>query len=77
MKQSLSATVNETAVEPAYKTWSDARFEYTGDNSLLVKGTVTGNRYFFAQPGTVLVIDYRDTSAMRAEPMLKKINETA
>lgn len=69
--QSLSS--QKTTLIPVVKTWSDMMFEYIGQTSLVVKGSVSGNVYRFSKTGVSLLVDYRDVSGMMAVPMLKKL----
>ena len=65
---------NDVVSEPGTKKrWADIHFEYTGHSGLTVTGSVTGKRYRFNFPGEILVIDYRDASAMRSVPVLKSV----
>ncbi len=74
LKQSFASQVLEQTEQLSTKMWNDVLFEYTGDNSFTVKGSVTGNRYSFNKTGEQQLVDYRDASGMRAEPLLKKVN---
>ena len=74
LKQSFASQVQEQTEQLSTKLWNDVLFEYTGDNSFTVKGSVTGNRYSFNKTGERQLVDYRDASGMRAEPLLKKVN---
>ena len=74
LKQSFASQVQEQTEQLSSKLWNDVLFEYTGDNSFTVKGSVTGNRYSFNKTGERQLVDYRDASGMRAEPFLKKVN---
>lgn len=73
LKQSFASQVQETE-QHSTKMWNDVLFEYTGNNSFTVKGSVTGNRYNFTKTGERQLVDYRDASGMRAESSLKKVN---
>jgi hypothetical protein len=73
LKQSLSSQNQNTSVEENTRMWSDELFEFTGIAPHLVKGSVTGTRYQFTFTGERLLIDYRDVSGMRAEPLLQKV----
>jgi len=48
-------------------------FEYTGRSALTVMGPLTGQRYRFGAPGTVLAVDARDAGFMMAVPHLKRM----
>ena len=74
LKQSLVSSSNETLVQEPAPMWNDVWFELTGAAPLVVKGSVTGTRYYFSNTGERLLIDYRDASGMRAEPLLQKVN---
>ena len=74
LKQSFASQVQEQMEQLSTKMWNDVLFEYTGNNSFTVKGSVTGNRYSFTKTGERQLVDYRDASGMRAEPLLKKLN---
>lgn len=74
LKQSFASQVQEQTEQLSTKMWNDVLFEYTGNNSFTVKGSVTGNRYSFNKTGELQLVDYRDAGGMRAEPLLKKIN---
>jgi hypothetical protein len=73
LKQSFASQVLEQTEQLHTKMWNDVMFEYTGNNSFTVKGSVTGRRYNFNKKGEQQLVDYRDASGMRAEPFLKKI----
>jgi len=77
LKQSFASQVQGQAEQLSTKLWNDVLFEYTGDNSFTVKGSVTGNRYSFNKTGERQLVDYRDASGMRAEPLLKKVNASS
>lgn len=70
-RQQVSSTSAQSYTPP--KTWKDVRFEYTGTSSLTVKGAVTGKKYLFAQPGDILLVDYRDAGAMYGVSNLKSL----
>lgn len=55
------------------KMWSDVRVKYTGKTALSVTGNITGNRYRFSQPGSELMVNFRDLSGLLQLPMLKKV----
>lgn len=74
LKQSFASQVQEQTEQHSAKMWNDVLFEYLGNSSLTVKGSVTGNRYNFSKTGEQQLVDYRDASGMRAEPLLKKVN---
>lgn len=46
-------------------------FEYTGDESLILKGVGTGAIYHFRFKGEKLEVNYYDSFTMMAEPDLK------
>ena len=46
-------------------------FEYTGDSTLTVIGSITRRAYRFNGPGAVLQVDVRDVPGMRAVPGLR------
>jgi len=46
-------------------------FEYTGKHSLKIKGTITGNIFYFRFPGYKIEVPYEDSFAMMAETDLK------
>ncbi len=48
-------------------------FQYIGSSSLLIKGLLSGKNYDFASPGTILEIDPRDRSILRALPKIKQL----
>jgi hypothetical protein len=54
----------------------DAYFEYTGKTGLTIKGNITGKIYRFAFSSDRQLIDQRDTFAMMAVPVLKKVKQT-
>ena len=61
-------------IEPVKnKSWDEVYFEYTGLTALSVKGSVSGRHYRFAQTGDTQAIDYRDSLAMIAVPVLRKV----
>jgi hypothetical protein len=74
LKQSFASSAEEQTEQLSTKMWNDVLFEYTSNNSFTVKGSVTGNRYSFNKTGELQLVDYRDASGMRAEPLLKKVN---
>lgn len=76
LKQSFASQVQEQTEQHPTKMWNDVLFEYIGNNSFTVKGSVTGNRYNFNKAGEQQLVDYRDVSGMRAEPLLKKVNSS-
>jgi hypothetical protein len=76
LKQSFTSPVQETE-QLSTKMWNDVLFEYTGNNNFAVKGSVTCNRYIFNKTGERQLVDYRDASGMRAEPLLKKVSVTS
>jgi hypothetical protein len=55
------------------KMWPDVSFEYKGNTALSVKGNISGKNYRFNHPGDVQLIDYRDSPAMMAIQVLKKL----
>lgn len=59
---------------PQKKLWTDVSFEYTGTRGLTVTGTVTGKRYHYTKKGDVLLVDYRDSLAMRGVTLLRRIS---
>jgi hypothetical protein len=67
LKQSFASQVQEQTEQLSTKMWNDVLFEYTGNNSFTVIGSVT-------RTGEQQLVDYRDASGMRAEPLLKKVN---
>lgn len=76
LRQSLSlpATAkHETNETP--KMWDDITFEFTGTGALSVRGNVTGIHYLFNGTGVKILVDYRDVSGMRSEPLLKGVNQ--
>ena len=58
---------------PSGQLWNDVLFEYIGQTALTVKGTITGKTYRFSSPGEQQSVDYRDSGAMMAIPVLKKL----
>ena len=46
-------------------------FEYIGKRSLKLKGTITGNIYYFRFQGYKIEVPYEDAFAMMAETELK------
>ena len=54
------------------KMWPDVYFKYTGKTALTVTGKITGKNYRFAKPDDMVLVDYRDASAMMNVPVLKK-----
>ncbi|WP_086478527.1 hypothetical protein [Arenibacter amylolyticus] len=48
-------------------------FESLENNSLILKGAVTGKTYFFKGKGHRLTIDFMDAYGMQAEPFIKKV----
>jgi len=48
-------------------------FEYTGKTTLTVMGPVTGRRYRFDAPGTIIAVDQMDRVAVAAIPNLKQV----
>jgi hypothetical protein len=51
----------------------DKIFEYTGNRSLTVKGSVTGKLYYFRYNGYRLKVGYIDSLALMAERDLRVI----
>ena len=75
----VQQSVNNNYVQPTSeytptKIFPDVNFEYVGATGLTVTGSITGNRYRFAQTGEVQLIDYRDVGGMMAVSVLKKVN---
>ncbi|RYY69272.1 MAG: hypothetical protein EOO13_10005 [Chitinophagaceae bacterium] len=73
-EDSFSLSTENNHVTTGNKMWPDVNFEYTGKSALSVKGTISGKTYRFSKPGDVQLIDYRDVSAMRGVPVLKKLS---
>jgi hypothetical protein len=74
LKQSLASSSNTTIAQEPAPMWNDVWFELTGAAPLVIKGSVTGTRYYFSDTGKRLLVDYRDVSGMRAEPLVQKVN---
>jgi hypothetical protein len=53
------------------------RFEYTGATALTVVGPVSGRRYRFAAPGSVVDVDARDAPSLMAVPQVRPARATA
>lgn len=70
--EKVRLAANNVTNNPPAKMWEDVWFEYTGQTSLTVKGSVSRNVYRFNAHGDKQLIDYRDASAMMAVPVLKK-----
>jgi hypothetical protein len=47
-------------------------FEYAGKTGLTAIGLVTGQRYRFALPGSVVAVDSRDAPSMAGVPNLRR-----
>jgi hypothetical protein len=47
-------------------------FEYTGAQTLRVRGPITGRDYWFAQPGARVVVDGREASSLIGIPNLRR-----
>ena len=52
---------------------NEVSFEYTGEKSLTVIGSVSRNHYFFSQKGEVLSVNIKDAPGMMGVPNVKKI----
>jgi hypothetical protein len=52
-------------------------FEYVGKTRLVVVGPATGRQYRFDRPGSRLEVDPRDSTAVAAIPLLRKISPSA
>lgn len=76
LRQSLSlpVTAKQETNEPP-KMWDDITFEFTGTGTISVRGSVTGIHYLFNGTGVKVLVDYRDVSGMRAEPLLKRVSQ--
>jgi hypothetical protein len=48
-------------------------FQYCGKTALTVYGKISGKKYRFHAPGTILPIDQRDYTSIRLVPMLKQL----
>jgi hypothetical protein len=76
LRQSLSLPVNvQQEPDETLKMWDDITFEFTGTGALSVRGNVTGIHYLFNGTGVKVLVDYRDVSGMRGEPLLKRIRQ--
>lgn len=64
--------VSVTEVEPIISRSSKV-FEYIGSFSLSLKGTITGQTYFFSGPGERVAIAYEDSFSLMAERDLKSV----
>ncbi len=49
----------------------DRLFEYTGNNSLIIKGVTSGKTYHFRSSGDKILIDHDDSFALMAERDLR------
>lgn len=50
-----------------------ACFEYVGRTSLVLRGSYTGRRYWFKQPGARQWVDTRDCHTLSAVPVLRVV----
>lgn len=51
----------------------DISFEYTGEKSLTVTGSISRKQYFFSQKGDVLSVNNKDAPGMMGVPNVKKV----
>jgi hypothetical protein len=63
--------------EPPRVTFTPSRpsfqyFEYVGATGITAFGPVTGRRYRFATPGTIVAVDTRDAPSMSGVPNLRR-----
>lgn len=50
-------------------------FEYTGNQSFTLRGTISGKVYYFKHTGERLEVEYHDSFAMMAETNLKLVKK--
>ena len=67
--RSLSSTVPTDT--PDTKEYKPKTFEYTGKRSLKIRGSMTGDTYYFRFPGHRLDVAYEDSFALMAEGDLR------
>ena len=48
-------------------------FQYVGSTSLSALGPLSGRRYHFAAPGTVVQVDPRDRASLATIPNLRQV----
>ena len=58
---------------PPVQSGSGAYFEYQGRSALIVIGSVTRARYYFAEFGKRLAVDSRDHASLRLIPQLIEV----
>jgi hypothetical protein len=68
----------QESIEPANdKQRSSKVFEYTGGQSLSLRGVSSGKTYHFRFPGDQIEVAYEDAFAMTAERELRSVTVTA
>lgn len=65
--------VNNAPSNSASITLPDVYFQYLGDRGLTVIGPISGKRYRFNYPGTVMAVDPRDRRSLTAIHHLKQV----
>ncbi len=66
-----SGTGGTTPNNPVLK--HSVAFKYSGKTSMIVIGGITGKRYRFDRPGTILTVDPRDRPSLSAVPNLRQL----
>jgi hypothetical protein len=74
---SLSANPVAAIEAEPLKSRSSKVFEYIGSFSLSLKGSITGQTYFFSGPGERVAIAYEDSFSLMAERDLKSVRASA
>ena len=59
--------------QPVVENKPDRVFEYTGNNSLTLRGPISGKQYHFSSQGDKVTIDFMDSFAIMAERDLRVV----
>jgi hypothetical protein len=49
------------------------KFQYVGKTAMIAIGLMSGQQYRFASPGTIVLVDPRDSASLEAIPNLRQI----
>jgi len=71
-----SSSPSQTADAPDTKEYKPKTFEYTGKRSLKIRGSMTGDTYYFRFPGHRLDVAHEDSFAMMGEGDLRVVSHT-
>jgi hypothetical protein len=67
------ASTSPVRTQPTRRFSAPVLFQYTGRSGMTVFGPITGLRYRFTAPGSIVAIDARDAPSVAGVPRLQQI----